>query len=279
VATRIVLLGTAGGPSPKRSRAAPANAVVVDGALYVVDCGNGVARQIALAGLDVRVMRAMFITHHHSDHNADAGTLIQLAWAAGLDRGVDILGPPPLRSMMSAFRRFADVDIRTRLEDEGRPDIDALVRLHEIAQPGLVYRDARVMVNAALVDHPPMVPSFAFRFDTPDRSVVFSGDTAPCKALIDLASGADVLVHEVLHEGGATEIVGRLKNASRLREHLTASHTRLEDVGMIATRAGVRKLVLNHFVPSEGIDDEVWRSGAARGFAGEIVVGSDLMEL
>lgn len=279
MATRIVLLGTAGGPSPKLSRAAPANAVLVDGALYIVDCGNGVARQVALAGLDIRVLRAMFITHHHSDHNVDAGTLIQLAWAAGLDKGVDILGPPPLRSMMSAFRRFADPDIRTRLEDEGRPDIDALVRLHEIAQPGLVYRDARVMVNAALVDHPPMVPSFAFRFDTPDRSVVFSGDTAPCKALIELASGADVLVHEVLHEGGTTEIVGRLKNASRLREHLTASHTRLEDVGMIATRAGVRKLVLNHFVPSEGIDDEVWRSGAARGFAGEIVVGSDLMEL
>jgi len=279
VATRIVLLGTAGGPSPKRSRAAPANAVVVDDALYVVDCGNGVARQIALAGLDIRTLRSVFITHHHSDHNVDAGTLIQLAWSAGFDRGVDVLGPPPLRTMMAAFRRFADVDIRTRLEDEGRPDIDALVRLHEIAQPGLVYRDARLSVHAALVEHPPMVPSFAFRFDTQDRSVVFSGDTAPCKALIDLASGADVLVHEVLHEGGAAEILGRLKNATRLREHLTASHTRLEDVGTVATRAGVRTLVLNHFVPSEGIDDEVWRSGAARGFAGEIIVGSDLMEI
>jgi len=279
VATRIVLLGTAGGPTPKRTRSAPANAVLVDESLYVVDCGSGVARQITLAGLDIRALRAMFVTHHHSDHNVDAGALIQLAWAAGFDKGVDVLGPPPLRNMMSGFRRFADVDIRTRIEDEGRPDIDALVRIHEIAKPGLVYRDARVMVHAALVEHPPLVPAFAFRFDTPDRSVVFSGDTTPCKALIDLASGADVLVHEVLYEGGVAEILGRLKNATRLREHLSASHTRLEDVGTVATRAGVRTLVLNHLIPSDGIDDEVWRNGAAQGFAGEIIVGSDLMEI
>ena len=279
MAVKLVLLGTAGGPAPKRSRAAPANAVVVDGALYVVDCGNGVGRQIALAGIDIRMLRAVLLTHHHSDHNVDVGTLLQLAWTAGLDRTVEVLGPPPLARMMGDFRRYAEVDVRIRIDDEGRPDFASLLRVAEIDAAGQVFRDERVTVRAAVVYHPPIAPSLAFRFDTRDRSVVFSGDTAPCDALVDLAKGADVLVHEVMHAAALDEILTRLKNAGRLREHLLASHTRLEDVGTVAHRAGVRTLVLNHFVPSEGVSDEVWRDGAARGFAGEIVVGRDLMEL
>jgi ribonuclease BN (tRNA processing enzyme) len=279
MATKLVLLGTAGGPAPKRSRAAPANAVVIDGAVYIVDCGNGVARQAALAALDLRALRAIFVTHHHSDHNVDAGTLLQLAWTAGLDRSVQIFGPPPLARMMEDFQRFADVDVRTRVADEGRPDFKSLLSVAEIGFAGSVFRDERVSVRAAVVEHPPMAPSLAFRFDSVDRSIVFSGDTAPCEALIELAKDADVLVHEVMHAGALAEILTRLRNAEGLREHLLASHTRLEDVGNVARRAGVRMLVLNHFVPSEGVSDHVWRDGAAAGFAGEIVVGSDLMEL
>jgi len=277
--TAVVLLGTAGGPAPKRSRAAPANAVVVDGVLYIVDCGNGVAGQIARAGLDVRALRAVFLTHHHSDHNVDAGTLLQLAWSAGLDRPVDVIGPPPLLRMMDAFSRFAETDVRIRESDEGRPAFAPLYRVAEIARSGEIYRDERVVVRAAVVEHPPVAPSFAFRFDAADRSIVFSGDTAPCDALVELAKGADVLVHEVMHEVAIGEILKRLANATRLREHLAASHTRLEDVGTVARRAGVRTLVLNHFVPSEGVADETWRDGAAHSFAGEIIVGSDLMHV
>lgn len=279
MSAKVVLLGTAGGPAPKRTRSAPASAVVVDDALYIVDCGSGVARQAALAGLDLRSLRAVFVTHHHSDHNVDAGTLLQLAWTAGLDRRVEVIGPPPLRDMMEAFRRYADVDIRTREEDEGRPRFDDLVEVREIEEGGVVFDAQGARVTAAVVQHPPLRPSFALRFDVPGRAIVFSGDTAPCDALVDLARDADVLVHEVMHEGKIGEILSRLSNATRLREHLMASHTVLEDVGGIAQRAGVRTLVLNHFVPSEGISDDVWRSGAARGFPGEIIVGSDLMVL
>jgi ribonuclease BN (tRNA processing enzyme) len=279
MATKLVLLGTAGGPAPKRSRAAPANAVLIDGAVYIVDCGNGVARQAALAALDLRSLRAIFVTHHHSDHNVDAGTLLQLAWTAGLERPVQVFGPPPLARMMDDFQRFAEADVRTRLADEGRPDFKSLLGVAEIGFAGPVFRDERVSVRAAVVEHPPMAPSLAFRFDSADRSIVFSGDTVPCEALIELAKDADVLVHEVMHAGALAEILARLRNAERLREHLLASHTRLEDVGNVARRAGVRTLVLNHFVPSEGVSDRVWHDGAAAGFAGEIVVGSDLMEL
>ncbi|MGH7660996.1 MAG: MBL fold metallo-hydrolase [Vulcanimicrobiaceae bacterium] len=276
---KAILLGTAGGPAPKRSRSAPANAVVVEEDVYIVDCGNGVARQAALAGLDLRRLRAIFLTHHHSDHNVDVGTLLQLAWTAGLERPVQIFGPPPLRAMMDAFLRFAEVDVRTRIADEGRPDFASLLQIVEIDGGGAIFRTDSVTVRAALVEHPPLKPSFALRFEAPQRSIVFSGDTAPCDALIELARGADVLVHEVMHAGALGEILQRLKNASGLHEHLMASHTRLEDVGTVASRAGVRTLVLTHFVPSEGIADEVWRAGAARGFPGEIIVGSDLLVL
>lgn len=276
---KAILLGTAGGPAPKRTRSAPANAIVVDGDVYVIDCGNGVARQAALAGLDLRRLRAVFLTHHHSDHNVDAGTLLQLAWTAGLDRPVQIFGPPPLRAMMDAFLSFAEVDVRTRIADEGRPDFASLLQIVEIDAGGTVLQNERVTVRAALVEHPPLKPSFALRFDTPERSIVFSGDTAPCDALVDLARGADVLVHEVMHGEAIGEIIARLSNASRLREHLMASHTLLEDVGAVAGRAGVKTLVLTHFVPSEGIADQVWRAGAARRFQGEIIVGSDLLWL
>jgi hypothetical protein len=90
--TRVILLGTAGGPFPKRGRSAPASVVVIDDMAYVVDCGNGVARQLVLAGLDLSRIRHVFITHHHSDHNADFGTLLLLAWTAGLKTPVDTWG-------------------------------------------------------------------------------------------------------------------------------------------------------------------------------------------
>ena len=277
--TKLVLLGTGGGPTPKVTRAAPAQAVVVDGVSYIVDCGNGVARQMARAKLAFDALRAVFVTHHHSDHNADFGNLFLLLWAGGLDRPVDAYGPPPLVSMTGQFLALNAYDIATRIADEGRPPLAPLIRPHDIDAAGEVYRDERVRVTCALVHHPPVVPAFAFRFDTRDRSIVFSGDTAPCESLVALAQGADVLVHEVMHEPSLDAICARLANATRLREHLLASHTTEEQVGAIARAAGVRTLVLTHFVPADSVPADSWREAAARHFAGPIVVGEDLMEL
>ena len=86
VATRLILLGTGGGPRPKVQQSASSQVIVVDDALYVVDAGDGVARQLVLAGLALPNLRHVFITHHHSDHNADYGNLLLLAWASGLRR-------------------------------------------------------------------------------------------------------------------------------------------------------------------------------------------------
>jgi ribonuclease BN (tRNA processing enzyme) len=278
-ASRLVLLGTGGGPTPKVTRSAPAFAVVVDDVTYIVDCGNGVARQMAKASLPFRSLRAVFLTHHHSDHNADYGNLFLLLWAGGLGAPVDAYGPPPLARMTEQYLALNAYDIATRIADEGRPPLAPLIRAHEIDAPGEVYRDERVRVTCALVKHPPVVPSFAFRFDTPDRAIVFSGDTAPCDSLIELAQGADVLVHEVMYEPALDAICARLDNATRLRQHLLDSHTTADQVGVVAREAKVKCLVLSHFVPAESVADELWREAAARNFGGKIVLGQDLMEL
>ncbi len=279
--SRLILLGTAGGPTPKALRAAPASAVIVDGVVYVVDCGNGVARQLALAGIPLDRIANVFITHQHSDHTADYGNLLWLAWAGNLAHPVDTWGPPPLARMTRLFLEMNDADIRTRIADEGRPPLAPLIRPHELTHAGVVMQDARVKVTAALVRHPPVAPAFAYRFDCPDRSIVFSGDTRPSASLVELARGADVLVHEVMYLPALEKLIGSESQAGRLRGHLLASHTTTEQVGRIASEAGVKTLVLNHFVPGgdPALTDDIWRDAVAKHFNGRIVVGRDLMEL
>ncbi|HEY0304192.1 MAG TPA: MBL fold metallo-hydrolase [Longimicrobiales bacterium] len=279
--SRLILLGTAGGPTPKPNRAAPAQAIVVNDACYVIDCGNGVARQMILAGLRLGSIRSVFITHHHSDHNADYGNLLLLAWASDLVRRVDTYGPRPLSAMTRQFLALNAADIRIRTADEGRPPLAPLLAAHEISRGGVVMQDENVKVTAAVVAHPPVTPAFAYRFDCPDRSIVISGDTGPSAALVNLAQGADVLVHEVMHVPSIDALIAREPNARTLREHLLASHTTTEQVGKLATEAGVKTLVLSHFVPGGHpfVPDEVWYGAVRPHFTGQLIVGRDLLEV
>jgi ribonuclease BN (tRNA processing enzyme) len=279
--SRLILLGTGGGPTPKANRSAPAQVIVVNGAAYVIDCGNGVARQMVLAGLKLTSLRGVFITHHHSDHDADYGNLLLLAWESDLATCVDTYGPPPLAEMTRLFLQMNDYDIRTRIADEGRPPLEGLIAVHEIAAGGPVMADANVKVTAALVDHPPVRPAFAYRFDCPDRSIVISGDTRPSQNLVRLAKGADVLVHEVMYLPALDAMIAAEPNAKTLREHLLASHTTTQEVGRIATAAGVKTLVLSHFVPGgfPFIEDKVWFDAVRPFFSGNLIVGRDLLEI
>jgi ribonuclease BN (tRNA processing enzyme) len=278
--SKLVLLGTAGGPTPKRDRSAPANAIVIGDDVYVIDCGDGVARQMVKASLDLRRIRDVFITHQHSDHNADYGNLLLLAWETGLDQPVNTYGPPPLKRMTELFLEMQAYDIHVREKDEGRPPLDKLFVPHEITQGGPVMHDHNVKVTAALVHHPLVKPAFAYRFDCPDRSIVFSGDTSPSGNLVQLARGADILVHEVMD----LRLIGRAlefdPRARTLRKHLLESHTPMTEVGRIATEAGVKTLVLNHFVPGiVPIPDDIWYDAVKPHFKGRVIVGRDLMVL
>jgi len=280
-ASRLILLGTAGGPTPKPNRAAPANAVVVGERVYLVDAGNGVARQMAMAGLRTEQLHAVFVTHHHNDHNIDVGNVLLLAWADNLAAPVEFHGPPPLKQILHDILAANRADIEIRMADEALGDPAKLVRIFEHSGPGPVYQDDRVKVTCAEVVHPPFRHAFGYRFDCPDRSIVFSGDTAPSENLVALAKGADVLVHEVMYLPAIDALIANQPTAPRLRQHLLAAHTTCEDVGRIATRAGVGTLVLSHFVPGGQpfIPDEVWLAAVRPYYTGEIIVGRDLLEL
>jgi ribonuclease BN (tRNA processing enzyme) len=279
--TRLILLGTGGGPTPKKSVSAPAQVIVVNDTAYVVDCGDGVARQLVAADVPLRTLRHIFITHHHSDHNADYGNLLLLSWASGLVTNVDAWGPPPLTKITDLFLAMNAYDIDIRIRDEGRVPLAPLIHPHEMTEGGLVMQDENVKVTSTLVDHPLVRPAFAYRFDGPDRSIVVSGDTARSENLVKLARGADVLVHEALWLPAVDRIVARDLKATTLKDHLLASHTAVEDCGRVAQAAGVKTLVLSHLVPGgdASITDEMWMNAARQHFQGRIIVGKDLMEI
>lgn len=278
--SRLVLLGTAGGPTPKPNRFPAAYALAVGDDVYVIDAGNGTAQQIVRAGLNLNRVRHVFVSHHHSDHNADIGTIALLAWAANPQTPLTLWGPPPMRAQMAGFREYARFDIETRTADEGRPDFDAMTVVKEIEGDGLLLDDGVVRVRCARNLHPPIADSYAFRVDAPDRSYVFSGDTTYSEAVVALAKDADVLVHEVMYLPALDALIASEPNATTLREHLVASHSTPEQVGLVATEAGVKTLVLSHFVPGGPVvADQAWLDAVRPHFAGEIVIGKDLMTL
>jgi ribonuclease BN (tRNA processing enzyme) len=289
--TRVVLLGTAGGPSLRPGRSSPAAAVVVDGVPYVVDCGYGVGRQLVDAHISPTAIRAVILTHHHSHHNADLGNLLVLGWATGGKTPVDVYGPvetSPAPGVTTSVGKLIDLalqyhgyDIAVRIPDEGRVDPRPLFVPHDVAGAGSVYRDERVSIEAAVVHHPPVSPALAYKFRTPDRVVVFSGDTTYSESLIAFARGADLLVHEVLLTSALDRLLKLVPNATRLREHIAAAHTDAEDVGRVAAAAGVKRLALTHFVPSYDptLTDEDWIAPVRRHFGGEIVAGRDLLDV
>ncbi len=278
---RLILLGTAGGPTPKATRAAPAQVILFNNAAHVVDCGNGVARQLRLARVPLPSIRHVFLTHHHSDHNADYGTLLLLAWAADLATPVDTWGPPPLKRITSLFLEMSDPDIRVRIADEGRRPLAPLLRAHEVTDAGVVVERDGLKVTCTHVHHPLVEQALAYRFEAAGRSIVSSGDTSPSDNLVALARNADVLVHEVLYLPAIDAIAAGSPNPAALKRHLLDSHTPVEEAGRIAAEAKVRTLVLSHFVPGEGtaVPDSAWLEGARKHFSGEVIVGRDLLEI
>ena len=275
--TRVVLLGTKGGPSPSPYRAPASVAIVTGGRLYLVDCPNGVAGQLAKAAISLDQLSQVFVTHNHSDHVLDSGSLLVLAWGSGLKSPVTVHGPPPLRQIVDRSLAASSYDIAVRIKEEARPPLLPLIQVHERTAAGLVYEDTRIRVTSATVDHYTVKPAFAYRFDTPSRSIVVSGDTTYSENLVRLARGADLLIHEAMYLPGVDQLAG--DNAS-LKQHLLRSHSTTEQVGLIAARAGVKKLVLSHLVPAfPSITDDIWLKGVRKNFRGEALVGHDLQDV
>jgi ribonuclease BN (tRNA processing enzyme) len=280
--TKLVLLGTMAGPVLAPGRMMASQAVFVDGRGYLVDCGYGTIERMTQLGIRPPQIEMVFITHHHSDHNADYANLVHLAWIQGIASEMRVYGPPPMSAINAAAIALHREDVDIRIKATGRKPMEALIRVREITQQGLVHEDERVKVTAALVDHPPLAHAFGFRFDTRERSIVISGDTKPSPSLVQLAKGADVLVHEAMYVPGIDRMLAKRPYVPpRLKQFLVEGHTSAEDCGRIAAQAGVKTLVLSHLLPGDDTElaDAVWRAEAAKHFGGEIIVGRDLMVL
>src|SRR5499433_178823 len=200
--TRVVLLGT-GQPPPDPDRSGPATAIVVDENAYLVDFGPGVVRRAKAAVLDRHIaalepanLKVAFVTHLHSDHTAGYSDLILTGWTAGRRTPLEVYGPTGLQSMTEHILQAYRIDIETRTNAEGDQRANPegwKVNAHEI-KSGVIYKDANVTVTAFPTKH--AMESYGYRFETPDRSIVISGDTGPTEETIRACHGCDVLVHE-----------------------------------------------------------------------------------
>ncbi len=274
---RLVLLGCKGGPAIRPGGPSPTSSLLeIGGRRVVVDCGLGVTRGLVDAGMHLKSLDLVFITHLHSDHVLELGPLVHTAWTAGLSRPVTVLGPPGTEDCWRHFTRSLAFDIDTRIADEGRPDLRELVRVREFAE-GVVMEDGGLRVSALRVDHPPVTDCFALRFEQPALTVVFSSDTSFFPPLADFARGADILVHEAMLGEGIERLVARTGNGSRLREHLVSSHSFAEQAGRIASEAGVGRLVLNHLIPADDpeIGEADWIAATRKSWSGALTIARD----
>jgi len=271
--TQVILLGT-GTPYPDPHASGPATAVTFGNRVFLFDAGAGLMRQVNAAGLPLSGPEAVFITHLHSDHTLGYPDLILTSWIMRRTRPLEVYGPLGLKRMtrllLEAFSE--DIQIRTNgLERETRGAYR--VNVHEIYQD-VVYQKNGVRVTAIQVPHGSWREAYAYRIDTPDRSIVISGDTRPSNALIAAAKGVDVLVHEVY-------IAARIKPEVRpggeyWPQYMREFHTSEIELGAIAARAKPKLLLLTHIIRSGGTDEELLAGIRKSGFAGRVEVGKDL---
>ncbi len=278
---RLVLLGTQGGPLIRSYKQTPsANLLVFRSLPIVIDTGFGVTFKLLDAGVNLSSIKYIFITHHHSDHNLELGPLLYNAWIAGLIEPIHVYAPVGLNSLLSFYWQSNSFDIETRIKNEGRPDIRTLIITHEYSE-GSIISNEDFEVSALRNIHPPVIESYALKFKLPDKTIVFSGDTAYCPALIPFSLNADYLIHEVMYVPAITEMVKRRPNAAKLKASILSHHTSTEDVGRVASAAKVKTLVLTHFVPADdkSLTEQVWKNAVKRTFSGNIIVGKDLLQI
>jgi ribonuclease Z len=267
---QITLLGT-GSPLPDPLRAGPSTLVRSEGATLLVDCGRGVLMRLAGAGVLPPMLSAVLVTHLHSDHLTDLNDVITTHWVMNAEPAtLLVFGPPGMREVVDATLGALAPDIRYRLAHHADLTEPPNVEVTEVT-PGDSFDVGAVTVRVAATDHRPVEPTVAYRLESDGRSAVLGGDGVPCAGLDELCAGADAYVQTVIRE----DLVRQVPNA-RFQD-IVDYHSTVEDAARTAERAGVRMLVLTHYVPpmATGQAGE-WRELAAQHFAGEIVLGDDL---
>jgi ribonuclease BN (tRNA processing enzyme) len=293
--SRLITLGTAAGPSLRPDRAQSSNLLTVNGTHYVVDAGDGVARRIAQAGIDVREIGTIFITHHHDDHTAGLGTLMSVAWFRQRTKPIHVYGPPRTEELVKALVQYSNISSELFIADGVRTVPIAEVFFGHDLGTGLVYEDGNIKVTAVENTHfafhegqvAGKYKSYSYRFETVDRVIVFTGDTGPSDAVTELAKDADLLVTETsscedrkqtMLNDGRWQVLTSVQRAAVIRK-VTQGHLSLDAISAMATRANVKTLVLSHLTKRFGTDDYTpWADEIRKHFSGEVLVAEDLME-
>jgi ribonuclease Z len=288
-----ILLGT-GYPRPDADRAGPSTAIVIGEKVFLVDAGRGVTMRLAAANLAPKNIRAVFLTHLHSDHIDGLPDVFHTTWQFGRTNAFELYGPTGTQNLVDGIMKFYAADIHIRRDlTEKLPAAGAKINLHTVRE-GVIYEDEDVRVTAFLVDHAPVEPAFGYRFDQIEKtnvagnraenlstvrvtaSIVISGDTHPNENLIRYAKNADVLIHEAYLPQTATPG----DTASDDQPWFTRYHSTAAEAGEDAARANVKLLVLTHLIPHRtGNADAEFQSEAAKSFRGTIIVGHDLARI
>lgn len=273
--THLVLLGT-GTPNADPDRSGPSVAVVVDSTAYIVDAGPGVVRRVAAAARVTRLraltmerLRLAFLTHLHSDHTLGLPDLMFSPWVLGRTTPLEVYGPPGTRAMTEHLQAAYAEDIDIRLHG-GEPSNKTGYGAHghDVA-PGVVYEDSLVKVTAFAVQHGNWPHAYGYRFDTPDRSIVISGDTRATDAVAAACHGCDILVHEVI---SAKTLAQR---TPEWQAYHHAYHTTGTELGTVAAKARPKLLVLYHQLPPN-FDEAELLGEVHQHFTGRAVSGRDL---
>lgn len=272
--TQVVLLGT-GTPNADPDRMGPALAIVTDGTPYLVDFGPGVVRRAAAAeqagirALAVEKLEIAFLTHLHSDHTTGYPDLIFTPWVLGRIKPLQVYGPPGIAAMtehiLAAYKM--DHDARVCGFEPINPDAYGAIA-HEI-EPGLIYQDARIKVEAFSVEHGDGWLALGYKFITGDRNIVISGDTAPCESLIERWQGCDILVHEVYSQRAFGR---RSKKWQHYHAHM---HTSTTELAAIANKVKPKLLVLTHLL-MWGCSEAELLAEIQEHYDGEVICGRDL---
>ena len=276
-ATRVVLLGT-GTPNADPERSGPATAVVVDDHSFLFDFGPGVVRRAAAAAakhklkaLEPKNLRTAFVTHLHSDHTAGYADLILTPAVLERDAPLEIYGPPGLKSMtthiLAAYRQ--DMDIRFHGGEPSKPR-GYVVNAHEIARPGVVYKQDGVTIEAFAVRHGAWKHSYGYRVTTPDRTIVISGDAAPSGSIVEQCNACDVLVHEVYSQAGFRGL------PPEWQRYHARYHTSTAELAEIARKARPKLLVLTHELIWSSNPAAMLEEIRAAGYGGPVAFGNDL---
>ena len=291
----LVTLGTAAGPSLRPDRTQSSNLLTVNGTYYVIDAGDGVARRVAEAGIDVREIGIIFITHHHDDHTAGLGTLMSLAWDRQRTKPIHVYGPPRTEELVKAAVQYFAISAEIRIADGGRTVPIAQVFSGHDVGTGMIYQDPNIKVTAVENSHygfhkgsaSGKHKSYSYRFEMSDRVIVFTGDTGPSDAVADLATGADLLVTETsscedrkqaMINDGRWQAMTAEEQAGIMRQ-ATQGHMSLDVIGKMAARANVKTVVLSHLTQRVDTDDYTpWAEEVKKYFSGQVLVAKDLMK-